>query len=264
MFTETKYNLERFQNEFPLPFILNSIGSTQEQEDVNRPAGHYCTLVIWVTEGEGVFEINGNILHLTVGEGVYITQGIPHRYYRVGDVFATSWFSFVCPNGLIDYYNIGDYFCFNTPSIFNTSFNSVAQICYSNSDVISRSGAGYAMLIEFLQACFSSSKPLHAIVDQYLESYFFQYISLDVLATELNMNKFTLCRQYAEAKGCTIMSQLKKIRIAKAKRYLLSTNRPISDIGQMCGFESPSYFIKIFKEETGISPKNYRDKYLSD
>lgn len=263
MFTETKYNLERFQNEFPLPFILNSIGSNQEQEDVNRPSGHYCTLVIWVTEGEGVFEINGDILHLTAGKGVYIAMNVPHSYYKTGNVFATSWFSFVCPEGLISYYQIGDYFCFDSPSLFDTVFNTVAQHCYGDSDVISRSGVGYAMLIEFLQVHFAPTQPLEVIVDQYLENHFYEYISLEDIANEVNMNKFALCRYYANAKGSTIITQLKKIRIAKAKRYLLSTNLPISKIGQMCGFESPSYFIKIFKEETSISPKHYRDRYLT-
>ncbi|MEG2924354.1 MAG: AraC family transcriptional regulator, partial [Oscillospiraceae bacterium] len=42
-------------------------------------------------------------------------------------------------------------------------------------------------------------------------------------------------------------------------RLLCTTTLKVSDIGQAVGYESPKYFSKIFKELSGITPKDYRE-----
>ena len=37
-----------------------------------------------------------------------------------------------------------------------------------------------------------------------------------------------------------------------------STDTPIAQIGALCGFEDQSYFTRVFRQQTGISPKKYR------
>lgn len=47
-------------------------------------------------------------------------------------------------------------------------------------------------------------------------------------------------------------------RINQAKTMLLDTNKTISEISQLCGFASQSYFSRIFKNRTAISPQEFR------
>jgi len=54
------------------------------------------------------------------------------------------------------------------------------------------------------------------------------------------------------------------LRIEKATQLLLSTDASIQDIGKLVGLEIPSYFIRLFKQENGITPAQYRSLYSAE
>lgn len=56
----------------------------------------------------------------------------------------------------------------------------------------------------------------------------------------------------------TIIKYAKSIRISKAKQLLHTTNMKITDIANGLGFSSENYIYHYFKEETGLSPNQYR------
>lgn len=47
-------------------------------------------------------------------------------------------------------------------------------------------------------------------------------------------------------------------RIQIALEMLTSTTRTITEISEMCGFSSLSYFGKVFRQHTGVTPVQYR------
>jgi transcriptional regulator GlxA family with amidase domain len=49
-----------------------------------------------------------------------------------------------------------------------------------------------------------------------------------------------------------------ELRINKAKELLRNTNMDILDISSAVGFENQSYFTKIFRTHTGLTPRQYR------
>ncbi len=51
------------------------------------------------------------------------------------------------------------------------------------------------------------------------------------------------------------------VRINYAINILCTTNKKITEISDMLGFSSPSYFIKCFKKQTGVSPNHYKHFY---
>ena len=53
------------------------------------------------------------------------------------------------------------------------------------------------------------------------------------------------------------------IRIMNAEKLLVSTDRPITDIASECGFGTSSYFIKLFRQSTGMSPMHFRKSAAS-
>lgn len=57
--------------------------------------------------------------------------------------------------------------------------------------------------------------------------------------------------------GETPLDYLLKVRIEKAKDFLLY-NVPVNQTAERVGFDDPYYFSKVFKKETGVSPKNYK------
>ena len=54
------------------------------------------------------------------------------------------------------------------------------------------------------------------------------------------------------------ISYLLQYRIAQAKQQLQNPHKNVVQICMECGFQSPSYFSKVFRRETGMTPVQYR------
>ena len=93
---------------------------------------------------------------------------------------------------------------------------------------------------------------------EYINSNIERNITIDEICAEIHMSKYYFCRQFKKATDTTIMKYILKTRIVMAKNMLLNENLTITEISNRCGFSSVSYFSRVFKEETGISPLNYK------
>jgi transcriptional regulator GlxA family with amidase domain len=60
--------------------------------------------------------------------------------------------------------------------------------------------------------------------------------------------------------GENLSNYLNRLRVEKASSMLAETNLPISGIATACGFEDQSWFSKIFKSHTGLSPGKFREQ----
>ncbi len=88
-------------------------------------------------------------------------------------------------------------------------------------------------------------------------------ISLEDLASHVNLSTAHLCRKFKEAEGITPMDYLQTRRIKAAKDLLRYSNDSISYIAQYLCFHSQSHFGAVFKKVTGLTPKQYRDSKIS-
>ena len=64
--------------------------------------------------------------------------------------------------------------------------------------------------------------------------------------------------------GRSFTDYILELRVNKAKDLLKNTNMDILDVAASSGFENQSYFTKIFRKSTGLTPRHYRQNYLSD
>ena len=259
MFFEINSNVNDYFKSGKLAIMLDSIGSCPYQERIIRTNGYKSHHFLWVDEGEGVFKFGEETVTLKKGQGVYFKANLPHEYYPgKDDIFSSSWLTFYGMEGLFEHYGAGDWFCFDANDEFTQTARSLYFHCIGNSTVISRSTAIYSFVAEFLESHFAPTITLAEKVDQFLEVNFAKDLSLDEIAVAFSMNKYVLCKQYQKLTGNTVFEQLKHIRCAKAKQYLINTAYPAEIIGSMCGFKSPSYFGKVFRETTGMTPRYYR------
>lgn len=67
---------------------------------------------------------------------------------------------------------------------------------------------------------------------------------------------------FTETMGISPSKYLEKIRIAKAKYLLMENEKTLCTIAYECGFSSQSYFSKIFKKHTLISPHEYKTSFI--
>ena len=70
-----------------------------------------------------------------------------------------------------------------------------------------------------------------------------------------------LCTYFKSETGVTLNQYITDYRIRKALNLLSSTNMKIIDVSSAVGYKDSNYFAKLFKKQTGMSPKEYKKKF---
>ena len=96
----------------------------------------------------------------------------------------------------------------------------------------------------------------------YLYNNYDKKISLNDIASEGYVSKYYISHIMTEGLGISFQTTLKLIRTEIAQKYLYSTNMPISEISEKCGFSSPSFFRKTYTHYMGISPSEDRSRTI--
>ena len=95
----------------------------------------------------------------------------------------------------------------------------------------------------------------------YVGKNYHQKISLNEVAEMSNMSKEAFCRYFKKVSNYTFIEFLNRYRISQSKRILMS-GKSVSTACYQTGFESLSYFNRIFKRVAGENPRDYRKRYL--
>jgi AraC-like DNA-binding protein/ligand-binding sensor protein len=85
-------------------------------------------------------------------------------------------------------------------------------------------------------------------------------ISLQEIASASGLSAPYFSTIFKDEMGENLSNYLNRLRVEKAIAMLSETDLPISGIATACGFEDQSWFSKIFKAYTGISPGKYREQ----
>ncbi len=97
-----------------------------------------------------------------------------------------------------------------------------------------------------------------AAARRFIDGHFKEHISLEQLAKLVHFNKYYLVHAFARQYGISPINYLNARRIDESKRLLVSTNLSLSQISNLVGFSSPSYFSQSFRKLEGSSPMEYR------
>jgi transcriptional regulator GlxA family with amidase domain len=69
-----------------------------------------------------------------------------------------------------------------------------------------------------------------------------------------------LDRYFRDEADITPMKYLNRYRVRQAKTLLLESDRSVTDVALEVGFSGGSYFGEIFRRETGMSPREFRER----
>ena len=95
-------------------------------------------------------------------------------------------------------------------------------------------------------------------VAEYIQSDFRnEQISLEYVADRFEVDPIFLSKEFKRAKQVNFIDYLTNVRIVEAKRQLLETDHQINEIAENLGY-NPSYFNRLFKKCTGMTPGQYR------
>ncbi|MFD0710463.1 response regulator [Paenibacillus sp. GCM10027626] len=110
-----------------------------------------------------------------------------------------------------------------------------------------------------IEQCQHTHQVVH-ILQQYIEENIDKELSLNRLSEIVYLNPVYLSRLYKQSTGTGLVDYINEVRLKKAKQALIETNAKIHDIARSVGFESPTYFARLFKRNEGMTPQEYREK----
>jgi len=100
-----------------------------------------------------------------------------------------------------------------------------------------------------------------SFIKHYLETYYHESIQLEDRASMTHLSRFYISHSFKKEIGMSPMEYLIDIRIKESKILLRTTNYSISQVADIVGFTTPTYFSKQFRKSTGISPTDYREQF---
>ena len=131
------------------------------------------------------------------------------------------------------------------------------------SDVLSLTRLNAQMVLDFTKRVEAEKAGVHHSklirrARDYILSHIGEAITTERLSKELGMNRTYLCKLFMEETGLTINQYVTQVKLEESKRLMDVTKKPVSEIAEYLGFSSQSYFQKVFKNQYGITPGEYR------
>lgn len=146
-----------------------------------------------------------------------------------------------------------------------TILNTLKQECFNKIDSIKYSEdliAAYKSIINNINELIEkhenkiNSHMINKII-QYIHDHYDEQLTLTDVSKLFNFNYSYLSAYFSSHNEEGFNEFLNKIRIQKACDFL-KQDIPISDISSMVGYSDHSYFCKVFKKFTGLTPSNFR------
>lgn len=260
-----------------LPFYVTSAGSWRHQTHIKRQGEFPDYQWIQCLKGRGELRVNDEVYIIKENEGMFLTPHVPHEYYPVTSEWQVCWVSF---NGSViddimlslQFINSGKIVLTNAESLYRMLQELMDRLKENHtSSTMQCSELLYSVILKLRQdsVYIESKSRLQQITQlnpvlRYIEEYYHQPLTLEVLAQQLNVTEQYTCLLFQQSLGIRPFEYVTRVRIQKAKKLLLKNNQiSVQDIARQVGYEHPSYFIKRFKEQENVTPTIFRKMYFS-
>lgn len=103
--------------------------------------------------------------------------------------------------------------------------------------------------------------PNNKIMEDAVKYIYYNYhkdLTLEEVAAKFNLSKSHFSKRFKSVTGFGYKEYLISVRIKEACNLLLTTNKSITEIAFLCGFNDSNYFGDAFRKANGISPHKYR------
>lgn len=119
---------------------------------------------------------------------------------------------------------------------------------------------------KFISCMFDFSEVKHRDImfkiTEYIKQNLAEKLTIEQAAAHVYVSKSHLSRILRQEMGCTFTEYVNRLRVERSKVSLISGRMPLAEIAVSVGFEDQSYFTRIFKKVTGITPGKYREQRM--
>ena len=92
----------------------------------------------------------------------------------------------------------------------------------------------------------------------YCQEHYRENIGVASAAKAVHISQRYVTKILTTQQGCAFRTYINRLRLMDVKKLLQETERTITDVMLSCGFNNQSTFNRVFQEETGMSPREYR------
>lgn len=258
------------------PLVLRMAGIDHIQEKVNRPSGLPVWQILYGASGTGNIRIEESRYNLGEGQIAVLPPHTGHQYESAQNEWKVHFLGFdgnSCQKLLMDlglaqpgvyHLSHGE----KASQVFLLHLKEIESVINSQIHLKYRvlSKELYSTLLDLAAgsslertALWNDPDGLMSDVIEYLEKHCSEDISLMQIGEEFHLTPEYLCARFKNSTGETVGQYLKRVRIGRARILLME--RPdlnLKEIGERCGYRSPSYFGKVFREMTGMTPQGFR------
>lgn len=93
---------------------------------------------------------------------------------------------------------------------------------------------------------------------EYIDEHYAEPLTLAAVSEILNINEYYFCRLFKKVINTSFVQYLNFVRVCKAEKMLLSSDKSMSEIAYETGFSSVSYFNRTFKKYKLCTPRDYK------
>ena len=260
-----------------------------EQNFDTKMDKHAFSEIVFVSSGELMIESENYTGKLTAGQMIIHSENEAHRLYTISEVEPTVI--------IIGFKAVGfnnAYFSKQPLSLSDANIKRLAEIVKEGRNVFAPphnvpiynmkknthqpygSEQMLKILLEYFLISITREYSLNYIppvatpstftiteILNYLNDKFKEKITINELSFIFGTNRTTLCKEFKQATGTTITEYLAVKKLELAKKHIANTTETFTEISNQLNFESIHYFTRFFKKRTGMSPKEYRKKYLN-
>ncbi len=259
---------------------INNIGYNHRHDAdffVSRPNGSGDCLLLLI-KTPALFTLNGEEIEAPANSFILFREGTPQLYRAKGAEFSNDWFHFSLENEDFTLLKaldipfdtiipIGDMSNLSM-LIKSMSYEQYSSNLYRTDSIELYLKLFFIKLGEKLspqnESYISSHYDRMSIVRSKIYSMPQNEWNINGLAHEMVMSKSHFEHMYKQIFGVSAMSDVITSRIEHAKFLLSTTDVPVNQIAEMCGYKSDIHFMRQFKSRMGTTPSKYRQTNKED
>lgn len=241
------------------------------------PHTHKHTEVFFIVSGKGKFLIQDQVFPVDANNLVIINPNVPHTeasmsaqpleyiVLGIGGIELSANANFNGQFCILDHVESVDISsCLRNilreMEMKNTGYE---DICQAYMEILIIRLMRNIALAEQVEPHVMHSNRQCAAVKRYIDIHFKESLTLEQLSTEAHMNKYYLSHAFKREYGISPINYLISRRIDESKYLLTETDLSLSQIAQLLGFSSLSYFSQVFRKANGCSPMEFRQNSKS-
>lgn len=257
--------------------LLNIASSKYGEDWHSVPHTHNYLELFYIIGGKGQFQIEDQLHSVDAGNLIIINPNVSHTEVSLNAqpleyiVMGIEGIELAAGEETDGRYNILD--CFESVEVSSCLRNVLSEMEQKNAGYKDVCQAYMEILLIHLMrsidlASTTSPLPINAnrqcaSVKRYIDGNFKEPLTLEHLAKEAHMNKFYLSHTFKKEYGISPINYMISKRIEESKYLLAETDLSLSQIAQLLGFSSLSYFSQVFHRTQSVSPKEFRKNVKS-